>query len=322
MSKRVVLIVLFIALVLSVVFSLFSGPAKVNLPDLFRADSQAGTILYKIRLPRVMLALMVGASLAVSGCVFQAVLSNPLADPYTLGISGGAAFGASLCIILGLGAFWLPVSAFSGAILCIALVYMVAGNKRFSNTGMILGGVMLNFVFSSLVMFLFAVAKSENVHQAILWLMGDISLADMRTLKLMLPFFVFGWLAIFYLSPDIDILTLGEEKATHLGLAVARIKAIIFIAASLITAVGVAACGIIGFVGLVIPHFTRKLVGPGHRFLIPASVLAGATFLVLADTLARTVVKPLELPVGVITGLFGGVFFLILLIRAKDWRMF
>lgn len=322
MRKQIILAALFIALVLSIVFSLCSGPASINLPDLLRANSQAGTILYKIRLPRVMLALMVGASLALSGCVFQAILSNPLADPYTLGISGGAALGASLCIILGLGAFWLPVSAFSGAVLCIALVYIIAGNKRFSNTGLILGGVMLNFIFSSLVLFLFAIAKSESVHQTILWLMGELSLADMRTVQGLLPFFIFGWLIIFYFSPDIDILTLGEEKATHLGLAVPKVKAIIFVAASLITAVGVAACGIIGFVGLIIPHFTRKLIGPGHRFLIPASVLAGASFLVLADTLARTVVKPLELPVGVITGLFGGIFFLALLLKSKDWRIF
>jgi len=321
-KKKIILLFLLIALGVSFVLSLYSGATRTKLSDLFSPDAQTRAIIYKIRLPRTLLASMVGASLAVSGTVFQAILSNPLADPYTLGISGGAAFGAALCIILGLGLFWLPISAFLGALLCIVLVYVAAKNKRFSNTGLILAGVMLNFVFSSLVLFLFTVARSGQVHQTIIWLMGDISLADMGVIKRIFLFFVFGWLIIFYLSSDVDILTLGEEKATHLGLAVGKIKALIFVTASLITAVGVSVSGIIGFVGLIIPHFMRRLIGPTHRYLISASLLGGATFLILADTLARTIVAPLELPVGVITGLFGGIFFLAILVKLRDWRTF
>jgi len=279
-------------------------------------------IIWQIRFPRVVLALLVGAGLASCGAVFQGILRNPLAEPYTLGISGGAALGATLAIISGASGILLPLSAFAGSALSVFLVYTVASRKQFSNTTLILGGVILSFLFSSLVLLVFAVSKAEDVHGAILWLMGDLSSAQDYLIKI-IPFFIvpgIGLLLIF--SRDLNILTLGEEKALHLGVNSKQVKKILFIVASCITGACVAASGIIGFVGLIIPHFMRKVVGVNHRLLLPASCIAGATFLILCDALARSIIRPLELPVGVITGIFGGIFFLSFLLKSKRWEMF
>ena len=279
-------------------------------------------IIWQIRFPRIILGLLVGAGLASCGAVFQGLLRNPLAEPYTLGVSGGAALGVSLGIILRISGFYLPFLAFAGSALSIFLVYAIASRKRFSNPVLILGGVILNFLFSSLVFLIFSISKAEDVHGIVLWLMGDLSSTQVSLIKI-IPFFIIpaiGLLIIF--SRDLNILTLGEEKATHLGVNSRRVKKILFITASCITGACVAASGIIGFVGLIIPHFMRKIVGVDHRLLIPASCIAGATFLILCDALARIIIRPMELPVGVITGLFGGIFFLSFLLKSKRWEIF
>ena len=279
-------------------------------------------IIWQIRFPRVILALLVGAGLACCGAVFQGLLRNPLAGPYTLGISGAAALGATLGIISGISGIYLPLSAFSGSALSIFLIYTIASKKRFSNPTLILGGVILSFLFSSLVLLIFAISRAEDVHGIIFWLMGDLSSAQISLIKIISFFILPATALLFIFSRDLNILTLGEEKALHLGVNSVQVKKILFIAASFITGACVAASGIIGFVGLIIPHFMRKIVGVDHRLLLPASCIAGAIFLILCDTLARIIIRPLELPVGVITGLFGGIFFLTFLLKSKHWEVF
>ena len=279
-------------------------------------------IVWQIRFPRVILGLLVGAGLAACGTVFQGLLRNPLAEPYTLGLSGGAALGVTAGVTLALSGIYLPVLAFAGAAISIFLVYNIASKKHFSNPTLILGGVILSFLFSSLVFLILSISKAEDAHGVILWLLGDLSSATMPLIKIV-PFFILpglGLLLIF--SRDLNILTLGEEKALHLGVNSKQVKKALFIIASCITGACVAASGIIGFVGLMVPHFMRRVVGVDHRLLLPASCIAGATFLILCDAIARLIIQPLELPVGVITGICGGIFFLSFLFKSKRWEIF
>lgn len=279
-------------------------------------------IIWNIRLPRVILGILVGAGLAGCGAVFQGLLRNPLAEPYTLGVSGGAALGVSLGVIAAIAAIYLPFLAFAGSALSIFLVYSLASRKNFSNPTLILGGVILSFLFSSIVFLILSISKAEDVHGIILWLMGDLSSAQISLIRI-IPFFILPGLGLLLLfSRDINILTLGEEKAFHLGVNSKQVKKILFITASFITGACVAASGIIGFVGMIVPHFARKMVGVNYRVLLPASCISGAIFLILCDTLARSIIRPLELPVGVITGIGGGLFFLSLLLKSKRWDMF
>jgi iron complex transport system permease protein len=192
----------------------------------------------------------------------------------------------------------------------------------FSTSSLILGGILLSFLFTSLVFLIFAVSKAEDVQRTVLWLMGDLSGAQYPIIRSVAIFLAAGLSILFLFTPDLNILTLGEEKALHLGVSVDRLVKFLFILSALITGTCVSASGIIGFVGLMIPHLTRQLTGPDHRILVPASVLSGAGFLILADTFARTVVSPLELPVGVITGLLGSFFFLLFLFKKSSWEVF
>lgn len=332
-KKRVFLFsFLFILLCISFFFSFMVGGSRLTCAEAFYALSHPHslgvpqTIVWQIRFPRILLDLLIGAGLAACGCVFQGMLRNPLADPYTLGISGAAALGVTLGIAFGLGSslgeFSLPACAFLGALLCISLVYLVAQRRRFSVPTLTLAGVILSFVFSACVMFIFAVSESQDVHSAILWLMGDLSWASSVLTKVVACFVISGIGLLLLFSRDLNLLTLGEEKAAHLGLEAELVKKLLFIITSLITGACVAASGIIGFVGLIVPHFMRRFTGADHQLLIPASILGGAIFLTLCDTLARSIIAPLELPVGVITGIFGGVFFLIFLFRSKRWEIF
>lgn len=283
-------------------------------------------IVWQIRLPRIVLGLLVGAGLSCCGCVFQGMLRNPLAESYTLGVSGGAALGATFGIVFGvyasLGSLWLPAFAFLGAIFCISLVYFVGARHRFSNPTLILGGVMLNFLCSSGVLLVFAISKTQDILSTVRWLMGDLSFAEPDLIKIVGPLILVGAGILLMFGRDLDLLSLGEEKASYLGLDPEWAKKILFTIASLITGACVAAAGIIGFVGLMIPHVMRKISGPNHQTLIPASAIGGAIFLALSDTLARSVMSPMELPVGVVTGILGGFFFLIYLFRSKGWEVF
>lgn len=273
-------------------------------------------ILWQVRLPRVLLAALVGAALSLSGTTFQAVLRNPLADPYLLGVSGGAALGAVAALSSGVNsALLVPAAAFCGALLALFLVYLVARAHSCSSHTLILSGVMIGSLAAALLLFLLWRAPVAATRQAVFWLAGNLSLADPGWLAAsagwIAPAFVLLWL----LASRLDLLTQGEDTARDLGLNVAATRLILFVLAGALTACAVALAGLIGFVGLVVPHICRMLAGPGHRRLLPLAALFGASFLIVADALARSIYAPAEIPVGVITALLGAPFFLFLLRR-------
>jgi iron complex transport system permease protein len=319
----------------TVLLGLWFGSGRIPAADLLDAllhpggDTPYHVIVWNFRFPRVLLALLVGGGLAASGCVFQGMLRNPLADPYTLGISGGAALGASLAIIAGLGssmgAVVVPVFAFAGALLSISLVYAAARRRHFTAVALILGGIILNFFFSSLVYMLFAFARSSEIHGAMNWLMGDLGAAQGTTMVPTAAMVGAGFAVFFYFGRDLNALALGDEKASNLGTSPERTRKILFFAASLVTGACVASAGVIGFVGLLLPHMLRPFTGPDHRALLPASLMGGGIFLCLSDLLARAVPSSIafpEFPVGVVTGILGGLFLLVLLFSGRITKFF
>lgn len=324
MKNKLFYSLLVIVLLAAVLLALSLGTLSFSLKEILHlimgadADPVAASIFFQLRLPRVVLAVVTGAGLAASGCVFQALLRNPLADSYTLGVSSGAALGATIGIVTGLAALHplaLPLCAFCGTFACIFLVYRLASAHRFSEHGLILSGVMLGFICSSLVLLTIALSNAEQLYSTLVWLTGDLSAVDTQVLIAALALTTVGIITLLLFAGEIDILTLGEEKAAHLGVNPELMRKLLFLAASLITAACVSAAGVVGFVGLMIPHAMRRFTGSRSRPLILASAIGGAAFLALCDTFARTVIAPLELPVGVITGLAGGTVFIILLLK-------
>lgn len=277
------------------------------------------TILLEVRFPRILMGIIVGAGLAISGVIFQALLRNPLADPYLLGTSSGAALGITLGIFLGLqgASFSLPLAGFGFALLSLGLVYNIARtNGRLPLHTLLLSGIIVSAFFSALVMLIMSLAKKQT-YEAIFWLMGNLTETNFLLIKVVGGYVLVGGIITWCFWRDLNIISLGEEQAQHLGIEVERVRKILFVLASLIVGAVVSVSGMIGFVGLIIPHMVRMIVGPDHRILIPASGLVGATFLMLTDTLARTIASPVEIPVGVITALCGAPFFIWLLIRKK-----
>ncbi|MCL1972689.1 MAG: iron ABC transporter permease [Endomicrobia bacterium] len=326
MNKKIKFIVFFIMPVLAVlvfIFSLKAGAKHITLFDAIRAlfgigEESVLTIIRQIRLPRVIMAVTAGAGLAASGCVFQGILKNPLADPFTLGISGGAAFGASAGFVFGLAALswiFIPFSAFAGALIAVLAVYALSMQRGFNSNSMILSGVIISYIFSSMVMLLFSVSKTNHIYSAFVWLMGNMSVFDERLLPAVVTIVIIGTLILCLSGNIINAVTLGGQKANTLGINMEKTVKIIFLLTSLITAACVSCCGVIGFVGLMMPHIMRKIVGGNNSVLIPASALAGCIFLPLCDTLSRTLFAPIEIPVGVITSIIGGVFFIVLMMR-------
>lgn len=276
------------------------------------------TILFDIRLPRITLAALVGSALATAGATYQGLLRNPLADPYLIGVSSGAGLGATIAIIFGVGA--IPMLAFIGAIGATTLIYALArAGGRTTPTTLILAGVALGAFLSAITSFLmFKNDSAFRTHQVIAWMMGSFALSSWQSVAVMLPYLVVGWIIVYLNARMLNVLQLGDTEAQQLGIPVERITMLLVAAASLITAAAVAVSGIIGFVGLIVPHAVRLVWGPDHRFLVPMSALLGATFLIIADTLARTLLAPSELPVGIITAFCGAPFFLYLLRRRKE----
>jgi iron complex transport system permease protein len=278
-------------------------------------------IFIGVRLPRVILAVLVGAALACCGAVLQAILRNPLADPYILGISSGAGLGVIIAIIS--GAAWklwagspINIFAFAGALTTVWLVWFIgrfAGKSQM--TSLLLAGVVVNAFFSAVIMFLTSIAKSTHVKSTILWLMGNITEKQPSVLLVSGLCIISGIAALFSISHRLNVLSFGEQQAKTLGIDPARTKLIAFGIAAFITAVAVSLSGLIGFVGLIIPHSVRLIAGPDHRQSLPLSAVTGGIFLVIADTIARTIFGPEQLPVGVITAISGGPFFLILLAK-------
>lgn len=282
--------------------------------------SGAETIILDIRLPRVLQAALVGAALGIAGATYQGLFRNPLADPYLIGVAQGAALGAILGFLaplpfLGLGA--IPLLAFVGALAAVSVVYAIARvGRTLPLTTLILAGVAMGVFLSSLISFLMLFTGQE-LRTILLWLLGGFSLARWSEIGIALPYIVAGMAVILLHARPLNIMQLDEEQAQQLGVEVERVKVILIAAATLTTAAAVAFVGTIGFVGLIVPHIVRLLWGPDHRLLLPLCLLSGSLFMVLADTLARTVLSPVELPVGVVTAFAGAPFFLYLLRRRK-----
>lgn len=278
-------------------------------------------ILFQLRIPRVWCGFLVGSGLSVSGLILQAILKNPLAESYILGISGGASIGIAAGIILGQMSV-IPVFAFAGSILSIFILLIAATIRRLSTGTLILVGIMLNFIFSSFSLLIITLLQKERFMEAVIWFMGNLSSYQSNTLKIA-PFFLFSTFIItWFYSKQLNIFSLGEEKATTLGLNTEKKRYFWFGITGLITGYCVSLAGLIGFIGLVVPHAVRILVGADHKKTIPAAILIGGSFLICTDTIARTIVQPIEIPVGVISGFFGGIIFVFILMktaRKQKW---
>jgi iron complex transport system permease protein len=327
MSRAWTIYVLLLLAVVVVLIAPFCGMERIPLGALWGdVDDHAKLmILWDLRIPRVAIALMAGTALAASGMAFQAMFRNPLATPFTLGVSSGASLGAAICIAQGwtfavAGVSSVSIAAFLGAAVSIALVYaLTAGSRQGSSTAtMLLAGVAVSFFFSSLILFLQYISDFTRTFRMLRWVMGGLeSVVSFRDVFGLLPFVVAGCLIVWYLTHELNLLCTGEEFAFSRGVNVRQTKLLLFFAVSLMMGAVVAVCGPIGFVGLIVPHICRLLVGPDHRYLLPATWLFGGPFLVICDTAARTVLAPTELPVGILTALLGGPFFLWLLLARR-----
>jgi len=271
-------------------------------------------VLVHIRMPRVICAMLVGASLALSGTAFQAVLKNPLADPYLIGVSGGAALGATGAIIAGASTYAVAAASFAGSLAAVAAVYFLSRRMMFGSTSLILSGVALGFILSSGVLMAYALVRSDQVHRALMWLMGDLGIARYDALGAAGAASLIIAVGMWYYRQHLDVISLGEKFSRSLGVT-PRDLGMIFWMASLLAAIAVSLAGVIGFVGLIVPHVARNIFGPRHSRLLPSAAAAGALFLLASDTVGRVLAPPYEVPAGVITSFLGGVFFLILMAR-------
>src|SRR4030042_1005197 len=328
---RVISISLILLAVLALVtaVSLALGTADISIKDIFNSlagntasDDPMGLIVFRIRLPRIILAGLVGFALSLGGVVFQAILRNPLADPFILGVASGSAFGAVIAIALGFGfAVGVPVLSFAGALLTIYLVMMIgARNIGVESSTILLTGVIINAFFTAIIMFFISVSANDRLHTMLFWLYGDLSQARYSQLIIILPLVLLASVILYGFSKELNIITTGEDNAAQLGVEVGTIKKAALLIVSLVMGLVVAFSGLIGFVGLIVPPLARMAFRSDHRLLIPVASIGGAIFLIAADTLARTIVSPSELPVGVITAFIGAPFFIILLKkRGSQW---
>ena len=316
----------FLSVLLMVMVGLGLSVGSVSIPLDHVIDAMTGsssvseterTILFDIRLPRVLLAIMVGAGLSVAGVVFQALLRNPLAEPYILGISSGGTVGAILAIGLSLGASHIttPLASFIGSAAVMFLVYTIAHRRGQLDTNtLLLAGVMIGAFFNAAVLLIISVFNQE-LRNAFLWLMGNLSAASMDSISVVAPPLLIATGFLFVQSKNYNLIATGDETAMQLGVEVTSIKRLSYLAASLITGLVVSVSGVIGFVGLIIPHICRMLFGPDHRLLLPASFLLGGSFLIGADILSRVLLAPSEIPVGAMTAAIGAPVFVYLLRR-------
>ena len=335
---KIIVFLLVVALILVVLVTISVGSMQIsinnvytillkNVPiigDFIKTDTNLieTEIVLQIRLPRVIAAAIVGVALTAAGVVLQGLLRNPMADPYVLGISAGASLGASLAIGFGLGAtvlgflYAVPLMAFIGALGTIFVVYNVAKRGGASMLTLLLIGIAASSFLSAIVS-LIKLVSADALHGIIYWIMGSLQVAGWNHVIIASPLIFGGLLVIFYFARDMNMISLGETQAQHLGVDSEKLKTRMLICVSLITAAAVSISGIIGFIGLIIPHTTRILVGPDHRILIPTSSLLGAIVLILCDTMARMLLSPAEIPVGIITSILGVPFFVYLLLSRK-----
>lgn len=311
-----------VLLVAVAIIGLSVGSVSIPLSHILGAVTNSGTattaertIVVSIRLPRIVLALLVGSGLSVAGVVFQALLRNPLAEPYILGISSGGTVGAIIAIGLSLGASAIttPLASFIGSAAVMALVYAIAHRRgQLDTNALLLGGVMIGAFFNAVVLLIIAVYNQE-LRNAFLWLMGNLSSANGDAMIVVAPILLLASILLLFQARNFNLISTGDETAMQLGVEVAKVKRLSYLMASLITGLVVSVSGVIGFVGLLIPHICRMLFGPDHRLLLPASFLLGGSFLILADILSRTLLAPSEIPVGAITAAVGAPVFVYLL---------
>lgn len=326
MSRLGLGVALLAALVISVILGVRFGAVELTTAEVLTALAGGGSewqrqIVVELRLPRMLLGALVGGGLALAGATFQALLRNPLAEPYILGISGGASVGAVLVLALGLAgaASWvLPLAALAGAFLAIALVFRVAtaSGRSLDVRVLLLAGVVVAAFFSACIAFILSISEARTVQGAVLWIMGSLAGAGWRSVAVAAAYTLPAAALLLTLARPLNLMAIGEETAHYLGADVERVKRRALALAALLTAAGVAVAGVIGFVGLVVPHAIRLLVGSDHRALLPLSFLGGATFLVLSDIVAQVVLAPTQVPVGVITAFVGVPLFLVLLRRS------
>lgn len=323
MAKRIntwqgltVFIALAAALLLAMLVSMFIGSVLMSPGDLLRSE-----ILWQVRLPRIILAALTGLLLSISGVILQGILRNPLADPYVLGISAGGAIGAAISIALGaqfviFGMSSVPVIAFLTSLAAVYVVYKLSQvSGKTSPETLILAGVALAAFCAAILSLIIII--SGNLQAIYFWLLGSLSAATWSNVITVLPYAVFGLAVAYFYSKELNALLLGEEMAQTLGVDVERTRLVLVGTSSLMTAAAVSVSGLIGFVGLIVPHFIRLLIGPNHRYLIPISALSGMLLMVAADALSRTVLSPTEIPIGIIMALVGAPFFLYLLRRRR-----
>ena len=287
-------------------------------------DDRAGAILFQVRLPRVLMGFLVGGTLAIVGAALQALLRNALADPYVLGVSSGAALGVALAMLLGMGSIMavvpvLPLWGFFGGLMALILIYRLAqSHGRLPIHSLLLAGVILNAMLTALIMFITSIMDPARSAGLMAWLMGSVTPQNWSSLAGIAVYVTIGGLFLLYQAPALNVLTQGEDQARSLGIDTDRLKRRLYVLTALLTGVVVSVSGMIGFIGMVIPHAVRMAIGSDHRVLMPAAAFVGGMFLVLSDTVARTAFAPAEIPVGVVTALAGGPFFLYLLLWRKD----
>jgi iron complex transport system permease protein len=325
--KRIlaVSLLLFLLLAISAFLGLAMGSTAQDIRQIFAVLSghadhypTLSNIIWRIRLPRIMLAALTGATLSLGGLVFQALLRNPLAEPYILGISGGSAVGAIIGILLGMAPFpGVAFFAFAGSMATLLLVLLIASTRSaIKKDTLILAGVMVNAFCSSVIMFLISLTQDSRLHNILFWLMGDLSLSDTHRTLLLTIALVPCFAALFSLARPMNILLMGEEMAANMGIDVRIIPLVLLLITSFMVSIVVCQTGLLGFVGLVMPHLLRLLFGPDHRLLVPACILGGAAYLILCDLLARSLPSQGEMPVGVITAMIGAPLFILLLRRS------
>lgn len=319
----VLLILLFVAVVAGLcVGEINYSPGEVLNILLGNGDDVRAEILRKLRLPRVLLGFVVGGSLSLAGAILQGIFRNPLVEPYTLGISGGASVGVALVAVFSLETIWgsltLPMAGFAGALVTIIFIYVAAMNGRSVRIQtLLLTGVMISFIASSAMMLLMSVARTDKLHGVIFWIMGGLNETNTGLITLLCVTALVILVLSYGYAPALNAMRLGVERATQLGVNAERSVRALFFFSSLLTGICVAVSGVIGFVGLIIPQLIRSVVGTDYRILLVSSFLGGGIFLILCDIFARIIVSPNELPIGVVTGIIGGILFIVVMMKKK-----
>ena len=328
-SYSTTLSIFFLLFLVTLCITPLIGSSDISLARAFSStlatsNNVDANILFQVRIPRILLGALTGAALSVAGTIFQALLRNDLAAPFTLGVSSGAALGAVIAIALNLnfailGFSVISLFSFLGSLGAIFLVFSLVRTRHgeFPTAVLLLAGVTANFFFAAMVMFIHYLSDFSQSFQIIRWLMGGLDITDYKTILSVCPVVFLGIFILMFISRDMNLISTGDHSASSRGVNVGRIQKIGFITASLITGAVVAICGPIGFVGLIVPHIVRLFVGPDLRILIPTSMLFGASFLIICDTFSRTLLAPTEIPVGIITAMLGGPFFIWLLKRKR-----